>query len=278
MRLLFSIIALTLCAFTADAQTFLGKLRQNDQGKGHVTVTQSAEIDALVNGKQQQTTTQQQQQTTAKQQSATTHQQSTTTKEPTHIQLVSPTQKKTQDNGQKENTQTTQPAKTNTPANNKDHQVANTQQKEHATTATQPTHKEQEKETKPATKEHATTPATKEHVTSPANSPAEDEDLTPTIDTRKKVMSRSYKTQGYRIQVFSGGNSRKDRQKAENAGTAMKSYFPSEPIYVHFYSPSWKCRMGNYKSLYEARKILAQVKKLGYTQACIVKGTISVQY
>lgn len=98
------------------------------------------------------------------------------------------------------------------------------------------------------------------------------------VDTRKKIMRNSYKTQGYRIQVFSGGNSRSDRQKAETAGAVMKSNFPSEPIYVHFYSPAWKCRMGNYKTLEEARAILAQVKKLGYTQACIVKGTISVQY
>lgn len=100
----------------------------------------------------------------------------------------------------------------------------------------------------------------------------------PVIDTRKKIMRNSYKTQGYRIQVFSGGNSRADRRKAETAGTIMKANFPYEPIYVHFYSPSWKCRMGNYKSLEEARRLLAQVKKLGYRQACIVKGTISVQY
>ena len=60
------------------------------------------------------------------------------------------------------------------------------------------------------------------------------------VDTRKKVMRNSYKTTGFRIQVFSGGNSRNDRQKAEKAGTDMKRYFPTEPVYVHFYSPSWK--------------------------------------
>ena len=97
------------------------------------------------------------------------------------------------------------------------------------------------------------------------------------VDTRKKVMRNSYKTTGFRIQVFSGGNSRVDKQKAEKAGTDMKRYFPSEPVYVHFYSPSWKCRMGNYRTQEEARAVLAQVKKY-YPQACLVKGTISVQY
>lgn len=105
-----------------------------------------------------------------------------------------------------------------------------------------------------------------------------DPDAAVTVDTRKKVMRNSYKTTGYRIQLFSGGNSRADRQKAEQIGSAMKRYFPTEPIYVHFYSPSWKCRMGNYRDQEEARLVLKQVKDLGYKQACLVKGTISVQY
>lgn len=94
-------------------------------------------------------------------------------------------------------------------------------------------------------------------------------------NTGKKVITNGYKIKGYRIQVFSGGNSREDRQKAQEAGNAMKAKFPFEPIYVHFYSPSWKCRMGNYRDLAEAQKILAQVKSLGYKKACIVKGLIN---
>ena len=90
-------------------------------------------------------------------------------------------------------------------------------------------------------------------------------------------MRNSYKMKGYRIQVYSGGNSHADKQKAEKAGADMKRLFPTEPVYVHFYSPSWKCRMGNYKTAEEAHRILSQVKK-HYRQACIVKGTINVQY
>lgn len=123
----------------------------------------------------------------------------------------------------------------------------------------------------------STSSAANQHETTTppsSSSPAEET----VVDTRKKIMRNSYKTQGYRIQVFSGGNSRSDRQKAETAGAVMKANFPTEPIYVHFYSPAWKCRMGNYKTLEEARRLLPQVKKLGYKQACIVKGTISVQY
>ena len=119
--------------------------------------------------------------------------------------------------------------------------------------------------------------ATQHTGTDIANNNSENPGEDAAVDTRKKVMRNSYKTTGFRIQVFSGGNSRTDRQKAEKAGTDMKRYFPSEPVYVHFYSPSWKCRMGNYRTQEEARAVLAQVKKY-YPQACLVKGTISVQY
>ena len=204
-RLLFSII-ITLCSLTAQSQTFLDSLRKDEPGKGSVSVTQSPEIDNLVNGTGQD------------------HSGSTAKEGAGHTRQTSATQQHHEDGK---------------------HDSASSESHTHEGTS-------------------STTPSTTTEET--------------VIDTRKKVMRNSYKTQGYRIQVFSGGNSRADRQKAESAGMVMKSNFPTEPIYVHFYSPSWKCRMGNYKTLEEAQRILAMVKKLGYKQACVVKGTISVQY
>ena len=204
-RLLFSII-ITLCSLTAQSQTFLDSLRKDEPGKGSVSVTQSPEIDNLVNGTGQD------------------HSGSTAKEGAGHTRQSSATQQHHEDGK---------------------HDSASSESHTHEGTS-------------------STTPSTTTEET--------------VIDTRKKVMRNSYKTQGYRIQVFSGGNSRADRQKAESAGMVMKSNFPTEPIYVHFYSPSWKCRMVNYKTLEEAQRMLAMVKKLGYKQACIVKGTISVQY
>jgi hypothetical protein len=90
--------------------------------------------------------------------------------------------------------------------------------------------------------------------------------------------ARTYKTTGYRIQVYAGGNSRKDRQKAEEAGNELRMLFPTESVYVHFYSPRWICRMGNFRSYEEASQHLQEVKKLGYSAATIVKGKIVVPY
>ena len=96
-------------------------------------------------------------------------------------------------------------------------------------------------------------------------------------DNHKKVM-RGYKINGYRVQVFAGGNSRNDRIKAERIGSEIKSLFPGVPVYVHFYSPRWICRMGNYRTYEEAHEVLNRVKNLGYQSAIIVKGKITVQY
>lgn len=182
-----------MVACAANSQTFLDELKRDVPGEGKVTVQQSAEIDQLVNGKQQE-------------QSAAQPQQ-------------------------------------------------------------QPGEEAQD--------EHKPDSSRRMPIIIGENG---EDDVTTPIDTRKKVMRRSYKMQGYRVQVYSGGNSRADRQRAETAGAVMKANFPDQPIYTHFYSPSWKCRMGNYKSQAEAQAYLARVRRLGYTQACIVKGTIQVQY
>ena len=97
-------------------------------------------------------------------------------------------------------------------------------------------------------------------------------------DNQRKVMVGGVKINGYRVQAFAGGNSRADRQKAEQVGNLLKSHFPNEPVSVHFYSPRWICRMGNYRTMEEAHEMLSNVRKIGITGASIVKGKITVKY
>lgn len=85
-----------------------------------------------------------------------------------------------------------------------------------------------------------------------------------------------YKTTGYRVQAFAGGNTRRDRQKAERTGNAMRQLFPGEDIYVRFYSPRWVCRVGNYRTYEEAHQKMVEIRKMGYETATIVKGKIIV--
>jgi hypothetical protein len=94
----------------------------------------------------------------------------------------------------------------------------------------------------------------------------------------KKVMRKSYKVNGYRVQAYLGGNSREDRAKAQEIGNAIKRKYPSEPVYVHFYSPRWTCRIGNYRTYEEASHMLKNIRKMGYKEATILRGKITVQY
>lgn len=126
-------------------------------------------------------------------------------------------------------------------------------------------------ETKPSTTTKPSESAKKSESTS-------NEIDIPTVDMRKKVMGKSYKVNGYRVQAYAGGNTRKDRQKAEQIGNDIKMNFPDTPIYVHFYSPRWICRVGNYRTYEEAHRMLLEIRNLGYKQASIVKGKISIQY
>ena len=144
------------------------------------------------------------------------------------------------------------------------------------------------KATQPTTPNTPTTPGTKPSTTKPSttkpatpnSATAENDDETEETspDLSKKVMRGGVKVNGYRVQAFAGGNSRKDRIQAEQIGNNIKSHFANVPVYVHFYSPRWICRVGNYRTYEEAHHMLVQLRNLGYNQASIVKGKITVQY
>jgi len=203
----------TFLPLSLSAQTFTQRLQKRSLGEGTVTVTHSQEIDQLVNG--------------------------------------------TKDNS----TTTATPAKTQTTA-----EAAKT-----ATPAKTPTTAEAAKTATAKTTKRGAGRDTVSHVSYPS-------DTTEPVDTatHKKVMRGGYKVNGYRVQVFAGGNQRKDRQQATRVGNEIKSLFPSQPVYVHFYSPRWICRMGNFRTYEEAHQVLTSVKKMGYNAATIIKDKITV--
>jgi hypothetical protein len=155
-------------------------------------------------------------------------------------------------------------------------EVLNDKQPAKSTTPTVPSSSTTGKNN-PTTK--PTTPTTKP-TTKPttANTEGDSETDEPAPDLSKKVMRNAVKVNGYRVQAFAGGNSRKDRIQAEQVGNTIKSHFANVPVYVHFYSPRWICRVGNYRTYEEAHQMLVQLRNLGYNQASIVKGKITVQY
>jgi hypothetical protein len=97
-------------------------------------------------------------------------------------------------------------------------------------------------------------------------------------DTTSVQPKRTYRATGYRVQVYAGGNSRNDRQKAERMGNELRTLFPEHQVYVHFYSPRWICRIGNFKTYAEANQLRASLKQMGYSTTNIVKGKVTLQY
>ena len=126
-----------------------------------------------------------------------------------------------------------------------------------------------------ATSHTSATTTSKSTAIATATQPVETPDTT---NLSQKMIRNGHKVMGYRVQAFAGGNSRKDRQKAEQTRNSIKSHYPNVPVYVHFYSPRWICRVGNYRTYEEAHQMLVSLRNIGFDQATIVKGKITVAY
>ena len=149
-----------------------------------------------------------------------------------------------------------------------------------ATTPLEPTQRQESAghlATQPKGAEAATTSSYTTPTTATAGTTDTDDPGILPVDTRKKVMLNTVKVPGYRVQAFAGGNSRQDRIKAEQTANTIKRNYPEVPVYTHFYSPRWICRVGNYRTLEEAEEMLHNLKKLGFKSATIVKGKITVK-
>lgn len=96
------------------------------------------------------------------------------------------------------------------------------------------------------------------------------------VSIAKENETKAKTIKGYRVQAFAGGNSRKDRLEAESIGNKIKSNYPEVPVYVQFYSPRWICRIGNYRTYDEAHQMQLCLQEMGFTNALIVKGRITV--
>ncbi|MEG1579859.1 MAG: SPOR domain-containing protein [Bacteroidaceae bacterium] len=88
-----------------------------------------------------------------------------------------------------------------------------------------------------------------------------------------------HKLNGYRIQLYAGGNSRSARQEATSIGKRCKSYFPELAIYTHFFPPRWICRVGDFKTYEEAHSYLRELQATKiFKEASIIKTQIILFY
>lgn len=65
---------------------------------------------------------------------------------------------------------------------------------------------------------------------------------------------------GYRIQIYTGGNSHQDKAKAYNIGAKCRKAFPELSAYPRFMSPRWICRVGDFRTREEALKYVRRIR------------------
>jgi len=263
-------------ATTAYAQSYLDHLQKKQKDKGTIKVIQSSEIDALVNGKntsaaKEKTAVPTKQGQDNKDQKKKKKEKTTTDKS------TKDTVKKADDTTAGQQIEQPQPKKQQ-PQPKEDDKGKKAEDKEKALDRpTTPTKGEVGDSAKKEEPVHHDINVQKKHEAKETEKNDSEFDI-PTVDMRRKVMRQSRKVDGYRVQVFAGGNSRADKIKAQQIGNRIKMAFPDQPVYVHFYSPRWTCRIGNYRSAAEAQSVLQKIRKMGYRSAIILRGKITVQY
>ncbi len=87
---------------------------------------------------------------------------------------------------------------------------------------------------------------------------------------------RKVRIRGYRVQVYSGGNSRDAKLKAMQAEGRIRTLYPDMPVYTHFVTPRWLCHVGDFTNREDAVSFLRELRKQGgYAEAIVVKCKIN---
>ena len=83
---------------------------------------------------------------------------------------------------------------------------------------------------------------------------------------------------GYRIQVYLGGNTRRGKTEAQAMKDRVKSFFPELSVYAGFLSPHWICRAGDFRTIEEASEYLQKMRETGrFDEAVVVKSKINAR-
>ncbi len=99
------------------------------------------------------------------------------------------------------------------------------------------------------------------------------------IDNNIETVTTGQRTyvRGYRIQVYSGDNTRKGKAEAAAMAGKVRQNFSDLPVYTHFVSPHWICRVGDFRTYEEANEYFRQLRETGlFPEAVIVRSKVAV--
>ena len=79
------------------------------------------------------------------------------------------------------------------------------------------------------------------------------------------VARTRHKAQGFRICIFTGGNSRQDKVKAMQMGQKCREKFGELAVYTSFISPRWVTHVGDFRTRQDAQKYINLIRKQHFT-------------
>ncbi|MBP1638363.1 MAG: Sporulation protein [Bacteroidetes bacterium] len=77
--------------------------------------------------------------------------------------------------------------------------------------------------------------------------------------TRVIKLTGAYSGPGYRVQVFSSNDFKTAKTESSYIERQLRSTFPEQGVYRIFSSPFWKVRVGDFRTLAEARTFRAEL-------------------
>ena len=96
-------------------------------------------------------------------------------------------------------------------------------------------------------------------------------------EVKDSVPPKRIRINGFRVQVYYGGNNQKSKQQARQMAERAKIWFEELPVYTSFSSPHWICRVGDFQTREEAMEVLTAMRESGrFPRAIIVKSKINI--
>ncbi len=82
----------------------------------------------------------------------------------------------------------------------------------------------------------------------------------PVESDRPASTGKSYRQQGFRIQIFSDNNVRTAKSNAEYRKRSVEQRLPGVRAYLKYESPYWRVRVGDYRSRSEAENAMQEIR------------------
>ena len=102
-------------------------------------------------------------------------------------------------------------------------------------------------------------------------------DSTITKVVKDSIPPKRIRINGFRVQVYYGGNNQKAKQEARQMAERVKIWFEELPVYTSFSSPHWICRVGDFQTRDDAMEVLQAMRESGrFPRAIIVKSKINI--